>query len=393
MAEKYYRVLWNNQIEFKDVIIHLGDFHAMLHFFGNIGKFVTSSGFQDILFQAGMCSDGSVKKILSGKAYNSCWRVHEIFSEAINRLFEDAYCKRSLSETLMGKERNLTENTNLILDITEFKMYINDYNSFKEKCLDGELGATPQFWMLYQKMLDLIHQLHFSVNVNDYFLRLVTWEELLILSFAMSKPNYSRYGSYYTMILRSIDTLHPGAWEELQNRGLSVCRNENGIRQSIDGAGEQTFMRSSKTAGGIKNSVTQQATYQRWVMSRPGQAEFLMSLKEKLGHGGSSSLRKCVRSSEMSKHESCVMKVTELLQNQFINPFSDDLDKSKLFNLASGSFVENEVKDCVLTVFERGAERMEEFKGVLMGDGGPEKTSIRRFVKNHAKALKQTIRR
>ena len=185
--------------------------------------------------------------------------------------------------------------------------------------------------------------------------------------------NYSRYGSYYTMILRSIDTLHPGAWEELQNRGLSVCRNENGIRQSIDGAGEQTFMRSSKTAGGIKNSVTQQATYQRWVMSRPGQAEFLMSLKEKLGHSGSSSLRKCVRSSEMSKHESCVMKVTELLQNQFINPFSDDLDKSKLFNLASGSFVENEVKDCVLTVFERGAERMEEFKGVLMGDGGPEK--------------------
>ena len=219
-AEKYYRVLWNNQIEFKDVIIHLGDFHAMLHFFGNIGKFVTSSGFQDILFQAGMCSDGSIKKILSGKAYNSCWRVHEIFSEAINRLFEDAYCKRSLSETLMGKERNLTENTNLILDITEFKMYINDYNSFKEKCLDGELGATPQFWMLYQKIMDLIHQLHFSVNVNDYFLRLVTWEELLKLSFAMSKPNYSRYGSYYTMILRSIDTLHPGAWEEYR---IEVC--------------------------------------------------------------------------------------------------------------------------------------------------------------------------
>ena len=69
-AEKYYRVLWNKQIEFKDVIIHLGDFHALLHFFGNVRKFVSSSGFKDILFQAGMCSYGSIKKSLSGKAYN-----------------------------------------------------------------------------------------------------------------------------------------------------------------------------------------------------------------------------------------------------------------------------------------------------------------------------------
>ena len=48
----------------------LGNFHALLHFFENVGKFVSSSGFKDILFQAGMCSYGSIKKSLSGKAYN-----------------------------------------------------------------------------------------------------------------------------------------------------------------------------------------------------------------------------------------------------------------------------------------------------------------------------------
>ena len=372
-AEKYYKVIWNNQEEFKDVIIHLGDFHGMLHFFSNVGKFISSSGFQDILFQAGMCSDGCIKKILSGKAYNSCWRVHEVFAEAINRLFQDAFCQSNLSESLEEKIRISTDEIDLILGSNEFKMYMEDYKRLREKCLDGEFGATPHFWMLYQKMVDLIHQLHYAVNVNDYFLRLVTWEDLLKLSFKMNKQNYSRYGSYYTMMLRSIDTLHPGAREELQNRGLSVCRNENGIRQSIDGAGEQTFMRSSKTAGGIKNSVTQQSTYERWVMSRPGQAEFVMALKEKLGYGGNSSLSKCLRSNEMNKHERCVMKITNLLENQFINPFSSDLDKSKLYNLVSGNFVQTEVKDCLLTVFERGTERMEEFKGFLLGDGGLEK--------------------
>ena len=29
------------------MIVHLGDFHAFLHFFGNVGKFVVDSGFED----------------------------------------------------------------------------------------------------------------------------------------------------------------------------------------------------------------------------------------------------------------------------------------------------------------------------------------------------------
>ena len=39
-------------------------------------------------------------------------------------------------------------------------------------------------------------------------------------------------------------------------KGLSVCRNSLNVRQSIDGAGEQTFMKSAKSMGGIKNFIT-----------------------------------------------------------------------------------------------------------------------------------------
>ena len=47
-AEKFYQVLWNNPIEFKRVIIHLGDFHGMMEHFGIIGKLVSASGFEDV---------------------------------------------------------------------------------------------------------------------------------------------------------------------------------------------------------------------------------------------------------------------------------------------------------------------------------------------------------
>ena len=170
------------------------------------------------------------------------------------------------------------------------------------------------------------------------------------------------------MQLRSVDKTHPGAREEIEKKGMSVCRNEYGIRQSIDGAGELTFMRSSKTAGGIKNSVTQLATYERWVMSRPGQAEYVLALKEKLGLGRNSTMRKCLRSSEIEKHEKCVSKVMNILENDFINPFSTDLEMFQLYNITSGKSVQDDVKDCLLTVFDRGEKRMEEFKDILVGD-------------------------
>ncbi|CAB4015941.1 Hypothetical predicted protein, partial [Paramuricea clavata] len=56
-----------------------------------IGRFVENSGFEDGLFQAGLCSSGSITGVMSGKHYNRCWLVHEAFSEALERLFVKQY--------------------------------------------------------------------------------------------------------------------------------------------------------------------------------------------------------------------------------------------------------------------------------------------------------------
>ena len=55
--------------------------------FGAIGVFVAGSGFEDSLFQAGLCSSGSSKGLVSGKHCNPCWLLHEVFSEALESLF------------------------------------------------------------------------------------------------------------------------------------------------------------------------------------------------------------------------------------------------------------------------------------------------------------------
>ena len=93
-AEKNFKVKRNNPTDFQNVIIHPGDFHGIMQFFGNVGKFVSSSGFEDVVYQAGLCSAGAISKVLSGKAYNSCWRIHDVFAEALNRLLEKKYVLR-----------------------------------------------------------------------------------------------------------------------------------------------------------------------------------------------------------------------------------------------------------------------------------------------------------
>ena len=89
-AIKVYHVIWNNPNLWSDIIIQLGDFHAIIVYFEAIGRFVSGSGFEDILFQAGLCSTGSLNGLLSGKHYNCCWLLHESFSEALIRLFQFA---------------------------------------------------------------------------------------------------------------------------------------------------------------------------------------------------------------------------------------------------------------------------------------------------------------
>ena len=96
---------------------------------------------------------------------------------------------------------------------------------------------------------------------------------------------YARYGSYYVNVLENLEKANPGAIKELGEKGLSVRRNTCGIGQSIDGAGEQTFMRSAKTSGGIGCFMSNPAAYDKWVLCRPFQPKFVEALLNDTGLG------------------------------------------------------------------------------------------------------------
>ena len=101
-----------------------------------------------------------------------------------------------------------------------------------------------------------MRQLHYAVSRNFFNLRLAIWNALTAYCFVYNKIHYARYGTYYVNQLQRLGHTHPGAREEIESLGLSVRRNNIGIGQAVDLAGEQTYMKSAKTAGKCCTSHT-----------------------------------------------------------------------------------------------------------------------------------------
>ena len=152
----------------------MGDFHAINAYFGAIGTFVSGSGLEDILFQAGLCCAGSLNGLLSGKHYNRSWLLHESFTEALIRFFQEQYVPE-IPDSLINfaKHPPGTVDIEELLADPSIQAYLKYYVQQVKKCLNGEFGKTPQFWVMYMIMVDRQQKLHYAINTNNYNLRLL----------------------------------------------------------------------------------------------------------------------------------------------------------------------------------------------------------------------------
>ena len=118
--------------------------------------------------------------------------------------------------------------------------YLKYYVQQVKKCLNGEFGKTPQFWVMYMTMVDRQQKLHYAINTKNYNLCLLIWKESLPMWFPTNKIHYARYETFYVKFLEYLQDTHPGAKEEIEEKGLSVKRITLGTGQAVDMAGEQS---------------------------------------------------------------------------------------------------------------------------------------------------------
>ena len=131
--------------------------------------------------------------------------------------------------------------------------------------------------------------------------------------------------------------------------------------------GEQSHMKSVKTACGIRQFSTNEAAVAKWVMNRPFQARFAKTLMEiSCPSKTTPSSRKCLRPSEILKSVKMVKNILDALQIQFFHSFHQDIEKSNLCNLVSGRPVDDAI--CLLGLEKDGIRLMESFEERLTTD-------------------------
>ena len=178
------------------------------------------------------------------------------------------------------------------------------------------------------------------------------------------------YGTFYINQLKRLDFSHPGARYEIVEVGLSIRRNDIGVGQAIDLAGEQTYMKNAKTAGEITKFANSPETVAKWVMNRPPyQSRYTEALGDICAMSKTTTNpRKTLRPTEITKSNSKVTGVMKSLETQFINPFSPELDKDKLYNLVSGAPTNDSVCKSLISLEIEGKTLKDEFEARLTTD-------------------------
>ena len=85
-----------------------------------------------------------------------------------------------------------------------------------------------------------------------------------------------------------------------------------------------------------------------------------------------------------------VATVVDVFQNQFLNPFDEELQKDSLHNLVSGIPVDNQIPECLTSIFSSGTALMKDFAQRLHQDGSSESLNdtIKKFpLKNFEEKL------
>ena len=183
---------------------------------------------------------------------------------------------------------------------------------------------------LYLDIIEVLHMIYNSVQINNFDLRMIAWKKMLPFFFAMNKTNYSRYGSYYLRILEFIELQYPGCKELLLSAGLSVqAQDRYPNRTAIDQRGEQSVIRDAKTAQGINKFYSSESSILKWTLNRTHQSANTSELKSMTGINQENFVYKSLRPSESIKSEKKVQRIVKVLQEEYINPFSGELDKSQ----------------------------------------------------------------
>lgn len=345
------------------------------------------------MVESGIIAEGSVKGFVIGTHFNRCKKLHVVVALSFKMLHFRAFLAEYLDETEDGM---LYENE--IIEILEHEKQnpgscnenlsrlhdlMDRYNAYTQNTLAGKHGQTAQFFSLYIWYIELFLTFERAIRTSDLSLYIYTAHRMCSLFFMFNHQNYARWLTRNLDDLINITETHPSLLEDLEGGALSIRRTTKQFcRTAIDLTLEQTInANAANKLTGITAFTNSLSARQRWSVTHSVRTAVSTFVMDFLDLGKSSEGSDQYNNKIFNRQ---VQKFTEEVCKNF-NPFSDDINPSKLFNLASGQAATPEVAEFLINVDTNGFDQMKKFIKECREDGTRFENAIRRnVIKNFA---------
>ena len=350
--------------EFDDVHVNFGDFHTEIAWFKVLGKFIKDSGAPHFLNESGIIQNGSINSFLSGKNYKRAKTIHEELALVLEILhIQWLLSKRdATAEDRVDIDQIKCEMSSLgsLDDVPDYtSAFLKDYSQFVEKTLCGLHGKTAQYWLMYVNMMHLYHEFVRSIRVGDIHLYMSCLPKMSAFFFVFNHLNYCRYLLQHYSNLKNLRNTHPEVWNEYKNGGFSIRRTSKPFSGlPIDLTLEQTInAESASRSYGVISMTRSIYGRQRWAVTDYIRKNNLRRLREDLHISKKDIISTHLTKGRIKKMSNNISSLLETITDG-MNPFSDDVPKDHLFNIASGEAL-NEVSIKFLLSYKKNGKDLQ----------------------------------
>ncbi|KAJ8024334.1 hypothetical protein HOLleu_37052 [Holothuria leucospilota] len=343
VALKAYSIQSLKSPVFDKLVILLGHFHIELAFFGALGTYIADSGLEYLLTD----------------------KVHQVTALALERsLFE-----RFLASECIDNKASLLVSLNALPPdkevqkefamSDEFKRMSEAYEKFFHRVIKGDFGETAAYWAVYIYLTNRIFRdFQRAVRNNDVELYIQLLPLLVDVFFALNRPNYARWGSYF---LEKMVHLNEEALAILKAGAFSTKRTSRTFSRSpIDLTLEQTVNRdAASTASGITHFSNSMNAFRRWSYTLSQRGMAVSELKELSGFQNRETPAKQLRGNRIKQDNRNVCNLQQLL-HETCNPFAAESPKI-LVNIATGKSTTDAARKYLLGTLQRGTQMRSKF--------------------------------
>lgn len=253
-----------NPIYKERVIVKMGGLHLSMNYLKAIGQHMTDTGLSEIWKESDLLADGSILKVLDGKAYAKAMRAHKLTFQAMWRILVPRLLS-FIQQKDNGLYIILTEKDNDVDSIATI-LKAENFSSIMTAFVEHESSQNNnfKFWWTYMDSVSILLLFTRSMRDANWNLYLNSLPHMLPL---MERYNHRNYVKSVTIFIAGMNQLPNGVKIAFESGDFVVKATEGKFNQVNADHAQEWMVGVSKDSGGIVGVTQKDNSLQRWALS------------------------------------------------------------------------------------------------------------------------------